>query len=149
MTVSDPESYVSQMLTSEHLAVLATDREGQPYTSLMAFAASEDLGSIYFATSAATRKAANLAKNSRAAMLIDSRRNDPRDFYDAAAVTAVGCVREVTDTQRALAVNRLTRKHPFMKDYLRAPSFRVYCLKVECFFLVDRFQQVVELHVQK
>ena len=84
-----------ELLETQLLAVLGTHHEGEPYTSLVGFAASPDLKLLYFATGRATRKRANLAADARASMLIDNRRNHPADFSDAAAATAVGTVEEV------------------------------------------------------
>jgi len=49
-----------KLLRSQLLAVLSTQNQGQPYASLVAFASSDDLKSLYFATSRSTRKYANL-----------------------------------------------------------------------------------------
>jgi len=47
---------LKKLLQSQPLAVLATQSRGQPYASLIAFASSDDLKSLYFATTRATRK---------------------------------------------------------------------------------------------
>ena len=49
------------LFESQKLAVLSTQSDGQPYASLVAFWAPDDLKSIYFATPNTTRKFANLA----------------------------------------------------------------------------------------
>ena len=77
------------------LAVLATQNELQPYTSLVAFAASDDLKELLFATTRATRKYANFSSNPRVAMLVDNRSNRLSDFSEAMAVTALGAIEEV------------------------------------------------------
>ena len=41
---------LAELLASQHLAVLATHRDGQPYCSLVGFAASPDLKGLAFAT---------------------------------------------------------------------------------------------------
>jgi len=70
-----PSVIVRRLLDGQLLAVLGTHHAGAPYTSLVAFAATEDLRSLLFATSRATRKWANLTDDARASMLIDSRTN--------------------------------------------------------------------------
>jgi hypothetical protein len=49
--------------------------DAQPYASLMAFAATDDLKRLLFATERNTRKYANLVSNPRAALLVDNRSN--------------------------------------------------------------------------
>ena len=65
---------VRELFETQKLAVLSTQREGQPYTTLVAFAASSDLENLYFATTRATRKYANLSADSRVAMTNTSSR---------------------------------------------------------------------------
>jgi heme iron utilization protein len=77
-------------LTSQPLAVLSTHQAGQPYSNLIAFAATPDLESIFFATTRATRKFANLMADPRVALLIDNRANQEADFAEAAALTVLG-----------------------------------------------------------
>ena len=77
-----------EMLESQLLGVLGTHHDGEPYTSLVGFAATPDLEQLLFATGRATRKHANLAADSRASMLVDNRSNRPADFTEASAATA-------------------------------------------------------------
>jgi nitroimidazol reductase NimA-like FMN-containing flavoprotein (pyridoxamine 5'-phosphate oxidase superfamily) len=58
---------------SQPLAVLATHNKGQPYGSLVAFAATHDLDYLIFSTTRSTRKFANLSADPRVAMVIDNR----------------------------------------------------------------------------
>jgi hypothetical protein len=51
---------IKRILDSQKLAVLATQRDGRPYGSLVAFAATDDMKNLLFATTRATRKYANL-----------------------------------------------------------------------------------------
>ena len=142
-----PSVIVRRLLDEQALAVLGTHHAGAPYTSLVAFAATEDLRSLLFATSRATRKWANLADDARASMLIDSRTNRAEDFADAAAVTVLGVVEEVTGEERTAFLEVFLAKHPHLADFTAAPSCALLRLNVETYILVTRFQHVVELHV--
>jgi len=54
-----------ELFVSQRLAVLAThDDDGQPYASLMAFAATDDLKYLLVVTGRPTRKYANLSADS-------------------------------------------------------------------------------------
>ena len=83
------------LFRSQRFAVLATDDEGQPFASLMAFAATEDLRQIVVLTERARRKFANLKANSSVALLIDDRENKGSDTQDSVAVTALGEAQDV------------------------------------------------------
>lgn len=93
--VKETEDIVRNLFSTQKLAVLATQNNGQPYASLVAFVGREDLKEILFATPRTTRKFANLTADSRVAVLINSSENRPSDFHRAVSVTATGTAEEV------------------------------------------------------
>jgi len=135
-------------LQSQPLAVLATQSQGQPYASLVAFASSSDLKSIYFATTRSTRKYANLSGDSRVAMLIDNRSNKASDFRWAMAATATGTANEVDPNEKESALDLYLAKHPHLKEFVHSPTCAVCEIRVQTFFVVTRFQHVLEVHVK-
>ena len=135
------------LLETQHLAVVATQMPGHPYTSLVAFAASDDLRSLGFVTSRATTKYRNLSREPGVSMLIDSRTHSVEDFSAGAAVTAVGTASELADKQAEPIVERFLRKHPHLEAFVRSPSTAVCMLDVEKYYLVTRFQHVEEMDV--
>ena len=140
---------VAEMLLSQKLAVLASQSSGgSAYASLIAFAATDDLRQIVLATPRATRKFANLKHNPMVSLLIDNRSNNEKDFHDAMAVTVMGQAEEINleASQNELASLYL-RKHPYLEDFLRAPSTAFILISVRCYYLVSRFQEVMELHI--
>jgi hypothetical protein len=148
--MNDPShsEILRDLLQNQLLAVLGTHHEGEPYTSLVGFAASDDLTTLYFATGRSTRKSANLAADSRASMLIDNRRNLPADFTEAAAATAVGVVDEVGPDQRPEFERLFLGKHPHLADFVASPSCAALRLRVATYMVVSHFQHVIELHVK-
>ncbi len=139
---------LSRLMGSQNLAVLATHNQGQPYTSLVAFAGSENLKSLYFVTGQATRKYANLSNDPRASMMIDNRSNDPSDIAKAIAVTATGIVEMVTAIECTKLETYYLEKHPHLADFVKSPSTKMIRLNVDCYYVVTRFQNVVELHMR-
>lgn len=135
------------LLTSQQLAVLSTNNNGQSYASLVAFAATDDMKELLFATARTTRKYANLTDNSHVAMLIDSRSNQEADFHEAIAVTATGTAEEITGTDQEALLALYLDKHPHLVDFVNAPSCALIRVRVTCYYLVSRFQNVVEVHV--
>ncbi|MFH0996061.1 MAG: pyridoxamine 5'-phosphate oxidase family protein [Pseudomonadota bacterium] len=137
-----------KLLRSQLLAILATQNQGQPYASLVAFASSNDLKSLYFATTRSTRKYANLSGDSRVAMLVDNRSNKTSDFRWAMAATATGTTAEVAPRERLRALDRYLEKHPHLSDFVHSPTCAFCKIRVQTFFVVTRFQSVVEVHVR-
>lgn len=137
------------LMASQSLAVLATHNQGQPYTSLVAFVCSPDLKQLYFVTGQATRKYANLTSDPRAAMMIDSRSNQASDIAEAMAATATGSVEIASGDELLKLKERYLQKHPHLADFEKSPSTRLITLNVSCYYVVNRFQNVVELHMRK
>jgi nitroimidazol reductase NimA-like FMN-containing flavoprotein (pyridoxamine 5'-phosphate oxidase superfamily) len=142
-----PTEIVRSLLDEQLLGVLGTHQAGAPYSSLVAFAATEDLRQIYFVTGRSTRKWSNLSRDARASMLIDNRGNRPEDFADAAAVTVLGTVVEVDTEARAAFLDVFLARHPYLRQFSSSPSCVLLCLEVRTYILVTRFQNVVELHL--
>lgn len=138
---------LQDLFASQYLAVLSTYDDGQPYTSLLAFVASEDLKALYFVTARSTRKFANLTAHPRVALLIDNRANEVEDFKEAIAVTATGMAEEVGASEREPARSRYLQKHPHMADFVADPDATLVRVDVETYYLVSRFQNVVELRI--
>jgi len=135
-------------LSRERLGVLSTCGGQQPYASLVAFAATDDLSHIVFVTPRPTRKYANLTANARVALLVDNRSNRASDFRRAMAATAVGRVREVRKARNSRLIRNYLEKHPHLEDFVWSPTCAVLDVWVESYYVVERFQQVSELHLR-
>ena len=138
---------IVQLFASQKLAVLSTHHKGQPYASLIAFTSSDDLKELFFATPRATRKYANLKTDPRVALLIDSRSNQDSDIHRAIAVTAVGKAAEVTESEREKVLKLYLSKQPHLEEFVKSPSCALVQVTVATFYVVSRFQKVMELHV--
>jgi len=142
------QNALKQLFSSQYLAVLATQDKGQPYTSLVAFAATDDLKSLLFVTAQSTRKYANLKADSRAAMLIDSRSNQASDISHAMAATATGTTEDVSKEEVQYKKFYLS-KHPHLEEFIDSPSTAFIKLNVEHYYVVSKFQEVMELHIEQ
>ncbi len=141
------EETIRDLFRTQKLAVLSTQSSGQPYASLVAFVASKDLKHLYFATARTTRKYHNLDLDPRVAMLMDSRSNLESDIHTAVAVTATGTAGEIRGQEKDEAVRLYLSKHPYLQDFIRAESCALIRVSVQTYYLVSRFQQVMELHL--
>jgi nitroimidazol reductase NimA-like FMN-containing flavoprotein (pyridoxamine 5'-phosphate oxidase superfamily) len=136
------------LLHGQPLGVLATcDREGV-HATLVAFASTDDLREIVFATDRATRKFRMLEESPRVAMLVDDRTNEVSDFRDACAVTAHGETAEVESGRLNELREIYLRKHPHLEAFVSAPTCALVRMKVEKYDLVGNFQDVHELRIE-
>ena len=148
--MSTPQSLhdtVQTLLNTQIQGVLATQREQQPYTSLMAFAVTSNLRHILFATYRATQKYTNLLANPRVSLLIDSRCNAASDYRDAVPISAQGQAHQVGVDRHAELLQLYLTKHPGLRDFVTAPDCVLLQLDVECYYVVSQFQNVAELRV--
>ena len=107
----------------------------------------KNLKEIFFATPRATRKYANLQAEPRVALLIDSRSNQDSDIHRAIAVTAVGKAAEVAESEREKVLKLYLSKQPHLEEFVKSPSCALVQVTVATFYVVSRFQKVMELHV--
>ncbi len=139
---------LGELFDSQNLAALSTQHDGQPYASLVAFYADDDLKHIYFVTPKTTRKYANLTADNRVAMMVNSATNQIADFHRAISVTAVGKAKDVAGGHKERILNQYLAKHPYLEDFVRSPTCALVGVAVESYFMVKNFQNVMELHLE-
>jgi general stress protein 26 len=117
----DTVDILRDLFARQRLGVLATQGQGHPYASLVAVRASDDLRHLYFTTTRATRKFHFLSADPHAAMLVDSRSDDDLAFLE---------------------------RHPHLRTFASAPTSALVDLTVDTYYVVSRFQNVTELHME-
>jgi nitroimidazol reductase NimA-like FMN-containing flavoprotein (pyridoxamine 5'-phosphate oxidase superfamily) len=137
---------IQNLLHSQRLAVLSTQMSGRPYSNLVAFAATENLQDILLATTRATRKYANVTAEPRVSLLIDNRSNKETDFGETSAVTVLGTAAEVLGPERDKCLRIYLKKHPYLEEFVSAPTCALIKVRVEKFIMVTRFQEVREVY---
>jgi len=138
---------LAALFDSQKLASLSTQKDGQPYASLVAFYAADDLKRLFFVTPKTTRKFANLLADSRVALMINNSTNSDADFHNAISVTAVGTASEVTGAEKEKLLAQYLAKHPFLEDFARAETCALVGVRVESYYMVRNFQHVTEWHL--
>jgi nitroimidazol reductase NimA-like FMN-containing flavoprotein (pyridoxamine 5'-phosphate oxidase superfamily) len=143
------QNRLKDLCTSQKLAVVSTQSDGQPYASLVAFVAGDDLRHIYFVTARTTRKFANLTREPRVAVLINSSTNEESDFHEAVSITVTGTAEEISGLEREKILTRYLSKHPYLEDFARSPSCALIQVATQSFYMVQNFQNVMELHIDR
>ena len=141
------QQVLQRLLASQRYAVLATENQGQPYTSLMAFAVTDDLRALILLTERGTHKYVNLMANRRVAMFIDNRENVGSDTEEAVAITALGEAEEVAGDEGAGLRHSYLARHPYLAVFATSPSCAVMRVRVKSYLVVRRFQEVEEWRV--
>lgn len=144
------EKDIKHLVSNERLAVLSTNQKNQPYASLVAFAATDDLKTIVFCTPQTTRKFANLNDNPQVALLIENSRNQAADIYSAFAATAIGVAKVLSPGRAKDDLKKLyLQKHPQLADFLRAETTALVEVKIQRYLMVQNFQNVYDYRVDQ
>ena len=142
------ENKLKGLFCSQKLGVLATQQKKNPYTSLIAFACTEDMRQIVFTTPKTTRKYSNILSNSSVSFFVDNRTNKAVDFRKAMGVTALGSVRHIRKNKTSRLMKLYLKKHPQLESFLASPSCAFICIDVDTYHIVERFQNVTEVHLK-
>jgi nitroimidazol reductase NimA-like FMN-containing flavoprotein (pyridoxamine 5'-phosphate oxidase superfamily) len=135
--------------TQRH-AVLATISDGQPYTSLVAFAMTPDMKQAVFATPRNTAKYRNILNNRKVALLIDTRSNTDAAYMKSETVTVIGTAVPVRRGRKRESLSRiLTEKHPVLRRFVQSKTTAIIVVEAEKCFHTGSFQQVSEWRVRK
>ncbi len=128
---------------TEFFAVLATDDNGRPYTSLVAYAITPDLKKVIFTTPKRTRKYKNILNSEHVALLIDNRPKTNKNVMGTEAVTITGVARPV---RKGKAKDELIRiflgKHPDFEDFVKSASTAIVAVDVVQCIHVGKFQTI-------
>jgi general stress protein 26 len=139
---------LKDLFSSQKLGVLATDQKKNPYTSLIAFACTDDMRQIVFATPKTTKKYSNILSNSSVSLFVDNRSNQSIDFRKAIGVSVIGTVRHIRKNKKSKLMKLYLEKHPQLETFLASPSCAFICIDVNTFHIVERFQDVSEIHLK-
>ena len=139
---------LSELFDAQRFGVLATENDGQPHTSLMAFAPTDELASLVFVTARHTRKFGNMQRNRRVAFLIDNRANRTTDTREAVAVMARGRVEEIAGPEKDEATGVYLKRHPSLKTFVASPDCAVMRLRVDVYEIVKGIASIKEWRIR-
>jgi heme iron utilization protein len=142
--ISVPER-LKEFNRTESFAVLATvdTDNGRPYTSLVAYAITDDLRRVLFTTPKGTRKYKNILNSEHVALLIDNRQKSNKNIMVTEAVTITGIARPVRRGKvREEYVQIFLKKHPDFEDFTRSATTAIIVLDIVQCIHVGKFQTV-------
>ena len=134
-----------ELLGAQKVGVLATEYEGQPYASLVAFAATPDLGSLLFATERSTRKFMNMSVNPKATLLVDNRTEGLSDVNSALAAAAMGKTEEVRGKDWGELSKTYLAKNPDFSGFLESAA--LMRLRVDNYIVVHGLREITVVEV--
>jgi general stress protein 26 len=139
---------LAALFGQQNFAVLATRSGEKIHTTLVAFAATGDLKTIYVCTPRATRKFTNIKEQPVVSLLVHNSTNQRTDIRQAMAVTVSGMATEIDADQSANARTIYLAKHSHMSDFVDAPNTAMVEIKVSRYDVVAHFQEVSVLEIR-
>lgn len=146
MNNKDMKKRIQQLVESQRFAVVATQVNRKPYMNLVAFASTDDLRILVFATKRDTQKYLNISGNNNIAILIDNRQNAPSDFSNAVIITAYGIAYESKNRKKKYR-QLLLQKHADLAVFLNDPSCVLIEIRVNTYQVVYKFENVAVLQM--
>lgn len=141
--IADVAKRLKALGEKEAFAVLATDDNGRPYTSLISFALTPDLRQVIFATPRNTQKFRNITGTGDVALLIDNRSNRNKGFIETQAITVLGTARAVRRGRAWLEyAGTFLKKHPELEEFINASTTALVVIDVKSCIHVGNFQTV-------
>ncbi len=139
---SDIEDTIRRVLERNRLAVLATQRDGQPHASLMAFTPLEGLRFLAFATYRGTLKYESIQQDGRVAVLVEDRERDARHSGKRLVLTALGKAIETPEQERQADVATHLARHPDLQKLLSSPECEFIRVAVHAYQVVSGVDDV-------
>ncbi len=136
-----PET-IRRVIERNRLAVLATQRNGQPHASLIAFTPLEGLRILAFATYRDTLKYRSIREDRRVAILIDDIESGVMHSGRRLVLTAVGeAIRTPAEDLQTHIVTHLAR-HPDLEGFLNSPECELVRVTVHAYQVVSAIDDV-------
>ena len=145
-TPEESHGLLKEIVKTQRFAVLSTLSNHQPYSSLVAFAASDDLQHLSFATDRRTRKYSNILENNKVALLINNSNNNQTDFTEALAVTALGTASEIFDKSNNAVMQTYLQKHQVLTEFVNRQDTAIIDVRVTDYILA-RFDRAERIQV--
>ena len=124
------------------LGVLATQLDGQPHASLIAFTPLEYYKFIAFATFRNTLKYRSIQKDSRVAILVEDRNCPDKDLNKQLVITAVGEVVKIPDENKRFYLRMHLERHPHLENFLTSPECELVIVSVRAYQVVKDIDDV-------
>lgn len=136
------KTYVEDALRASRLAVLATERDGQPHPSLIAITPVGGFRQLIFVTYRNTRKFENLVHNSKVAVLIQGEDLCISGRQSSYALTAFGTAQEIQTSEHEEALQTHLERHPDLENFMKKKDFALILITVDAYQVVRDIDNV-------
>jgi len=136
------QNAIRGVLERNRYAVLATQRDGQPHASLMAFTPLEGLRFLAFATYRETLKYESIREDRRVALLIEDKEANASRPDGRLVLTAVGEAIKTPEEDRQAHILAHLARHPDLESFLGSPDCEFIRVAVHAYQVVGAIDDV-------
>jgi heme iron utilization protein len=136
------KKHIKNIFKINRFAVLATEGDGQPHASLIAFTPMDGYRKLIFATYRNTRKYYNLAHNGKVAVLIDGIDSNRLGLQESFVLTAFGHVEEIGSEEKNIIFAAHLERHPELLSFLQSEDCSLVRIKVDTYQVVRGIDDV-------
>jgi len=135
---------IKNIADTSSLAVLATEVNGAPYTSLIGYLLSVDLKYLYFFTPKNTEKFKNIEINPNVSILIDNRNKNTGKKSLITAITIIGkaSIKEKFDKT---ILNKFLVDSPELEEFTKTGLNVLVRVNIDKYILVSKLQEIIEI----
>jgi len=112
------QEIIGTVLKATAFAVLATESNGQPHTSLIAITPIENFRHFIFATYRNTLKYRNLSGNNKVALLIEGRNFNSERLKESVVLTIAGHTEEINTEENEELFRAHLKRHPELESFM-------------------------------
>ncbi|WP_372950596.1 pyridoxamine 5'-phosphate oxidase family protein [Mariniphaga sp.] len=134
------KDYIGAVLKNSGFAVLATEGNGQPHTSLIAITPFKNFRQIIFVTYRNTLKYRNLSDNNKVAVLIEGEYLNMEGLKESVVLTIIGQTEEIIIAGNEAPYQAHLKRHPEMESFMLSQDcalFRVIAQSYQLVFGID------------
>jgi nitroimidazol reductase NimA-like FMN-containing flavoprotein (pyridoxamine 5'-phosphate oxidase superfamily) len=113
---------IRTVIQTSGFAVLATEGNGQPHTSLIAITQFGNFNQIIFATYRNTLKYRNLSHNNKVAVLIEGEYFNLKGLKESVVLTIIGHTEEISKAGNEAPYQAHLKRHPEMESFMLSPD---------------------------
>ncbi len=139
------EATIRELYARQGVGVLCARGDRYPHASLVAFAPSEDLRTILFATLRQARKYGYIVHDPHVVLTVDSRTETNADLLRTVVATASGIAEEIPLAERSGWKDVYLRRHPSLLAFVESPDCALMAIRVQSYEVITDFQTVAVL----
>ncbi len=136
------KKFIEDALQSGKLAVLATEKDGQPHASLISITPVGGHRQLIIITNRNTRKFENLTHNAKVAVLIQGEQTNSSGQQNSFALTAFGTACECSIASHKEALRAHLKRHPDLADFIQKNDFALVLITVDTYQVVRSIDSV-------